>query len=123
MHIVGAYYSHVGDTITVFNDNPGDIILVLNAYEPTNWIIENTGGGTVSQVAITGYNYASSTLSGSGAAGASVTRGYWAACAYGWPFTTGGCAEEALVAEAEATFGTTLQSFRGCYASDAFYVE
>ena len=123
MHIVGAYTPYPSDTITVYNDRPGDIILVLNAYERTNWVIESTGGGTVSQVAITGYNYASSTVSGSGAAGASITRGYWAACAYGWPFTTGGCAEEALVSEAESTFATTLQSFRGCYESDAFYIE
>ena len=79
MHIVGAYQPYPSDTITVYNDRPGDIILGLNAYETTNRVIENTGGGTVSQVAITGHNHETSTVSGAGASGAVITRGYWAA--------------------------------------------
>jgi hypothetical protein len=123
MHIVGAYTPHPGSTITVHNDSPGDIILVLNAYEAVTWHIENTGGGSISQIAMTGYNYSSSTVGGPGASGAEILSGYWSACAYGWPHSTGGCDEPSLVAAAEDHYSTTLQSFRGCYESDYFLIE
>ena len=44
------------------DDNPGEIILVLNSYEPANWQV-NTGGGTISHIAVTGYNHSISTVS------------------------------------------------------------
>ena len=124
LHVVGAYESSSPDgTIRVENDNPGEIILVLNSYEPANWQVENTGGGTISHIAVTGYNHSISTVSGSGASGATVTSDYWSACSYGWPFTTGGCDEPTLVATAETHYGASLASFRGCYRSSLFLID
>jgi hypothetical protein len=122
LHIVGVYEpSPIDSPILVQVNRPGDNKLVLNSYEPVHWIVETSAGAEVSEIVLTGYN--DHIVSGSGAAGATVSEAYWAACAYEWPSDTGGCDTPGLVAASETHFGLTMQSFRACYHRNMFVID
>jgi hypothetical protein len=120
VHVIGIYETssshsadnHPSGNASVTINRPGNHILVLSAYEPTNWHVSLAAGATVRAVQLFGYYAQTVDL-----AGVPVTRG--TACGYSYPYNGGGCDTNQLLASAEAQAGTGLTTFHGCYqASD-----
>ena len=120
VHVIGMYETSsdhstdnhpVGDA-RVAIDRPGNHILVLSAYEPTNWHVSLAAGATVRAIQLFGYNAQAVDLPG-----VPVTHG--TACGYSYPYNGGGCDTNQLLALAEAQAGADVTTFHGCYqASD-----
>jgi hypothetical protein len=117
VHVIGIYEtsSNHGETgnASVTIDRPGDHILVLSAYEPTNWHVSLAAGATVRAVQLFGYSAQTVDL-----AGVPVTRG--TACGYSYPYNGGGCDTNQLLALAEAQAGAGLRTFHGCYQASSW---
>ena len=120
LHVIGVYETssnhsadnHPAGDARVAIERPGDHILALSAYEPTNWHVRLAAGATVRAVQLFGYHAQTVDL-----ANVPVTRG--TACGYSYPYNGGGCDTNELLALAERQAGTRVTTFHGCYqASD-----
>jgi hypothetical protein len=125
LHIVGIYESRSdrggmppGGSTHIRFARPGDNVLVLSSYEPTQWKVELAPGAALSRVILSGYHDQAVTLP----AGIPVEirtyeiRGtYLGAYGYAWPFSDGGSDTPMLVKEVEALTSRKLTSFHGCY--------
>ena len=116
VHVIGMYetssdHTRTGDAhVTI--DRPGDHILVLSAYEATNWHVRLAAGATVRAVQLFGYEAQTVDLPG-------VTVTHGTACGYSYPYNGGGCDTNQLLSLAKAQAGVNITSFHGCYqASD-----
>lgn len=133
-HVIGVYetYSghsgdfHPGGTAYVHvngsNDTP--INLVLSSYEPTTWILDGDGVGSIGNLLINGYY--KSTVQGIDSGKIIDKTGigsYLSACAYKWPGDDQGCDTAGLVQSVEAQFGTPITSFSGTYRATDFSVS
>jgi hypothetical protein len=103
----GPDHHPIGDAY-VSIERPGNHVLVLSAYEPTNWHISLAAGTAVRAVELLGYNAQTVDL-----ANVPVTHG--TACGYSYPYNGGGCDTNALLALAEAQAGASVTTFHGCY--------
>ncbi len=101
---------------------PGSNVLVVSAYESTEWVIDVVGDGELAEVIAVGYE-AQYVVAPSGVQ--TQTSDYESgdeisACGYALPGDGGGCEGEDLVAAAEALTGLTLHAFDGCYYGSSF---
>jgi hypothetical protein len=115
LHLV-THYQPLTPEVTVAVERVGvPIVLSLTSYEPTVWNLVVSPGVVLEQVVLDGYNR--QTVFGvppgvpvtdrSGSAGG-------VACAIRWPYDTGGCDTEGLVASLARLTGLTPTSFLGC---------
>lgn len=108
--------------VDVTVDRPGNSVLVLSAYSPTQWNVHVAGGATIERVIVSGWHEQSVTAP----RGVQVARysyvedgaylGYFGTT---WP----GYDATELVDAAEILTGLELTSFRGCTASASFAIE
>jgi len=117
VHVIGVYetssnHNTVGDAY-VGIERPGNHVLVLSAYEPTNWHVFLAAGATVRSVQLLGYYAQTVDLPN-----VPVTHG--AACGYSYPYNGGGCDTNALLALAAAQAGASVTTFHGCYQATSW---
>ncbi len=101
---------------------PGANVLVLSAYEPTDWTVTLAGGGQLSRVVATGH-HAQSIDAPPGVVVETLAHvdgvsDY--ACGYAVPGNGGGCEGEELVAFAQQHTGLSVAGFDGCYDATEF---
>lgn len=100
-------------------ERPGDQILVVSSYEPTEWQIEVAPGVNLVAVYAAGYHRQSVKLpEGSNAKVKAVSAEAGetsVACGYRLPSEPRGCQTEQLLQWAEDETGIAPTSFRGCY--------
>ncbi len=122
LHIVGQYEPTAARTTVTVTRFGVPLVLVLSAYEPTEWVVELDPRVTVEQVIVNGYE--PSVVMGLPPEIEVVDRtrpgNYLSACAYAWPGDDQGCDTQGLVRGVEALTGLTLTSFQGCYSGTAF---
>ncbi len=101
----GGYHPTGEGRVTI--ERPGDHVLVLSAYEPTDWKVTLAPGVQIQQVVLIGYHAQTVDLN------VPVTHG--TGCGYSYPYNGGGCDTDQLLALAQAHAGADLTSFHGCY--------
>jgi len=112
VHVIGIYetssdHTRTGDA-SVTIDRPGSHVLVLSAYEATNWHVRLAAGATVRAVQLFGVEAQTVDLPG-------VTVTHGTACGYSYPYNGGGCDTNQLLTLAKAQAGVSITSFHGCY--------
>ena len=116
VHVIGIYetssdHTRTGDAhVTI--DRPGSHVLVLSAYEPTNWHVRLAAGATVRAVQLFGFGAQTVDLPGV-LPGVAVMHG--TACGYSYPYNGGGCDTNQLLTLAKTQAGVDITSFHGCY--------
>lgn len=121
VHVFGVYETrgdhgpnnHPVGQADVGIERPGDHVLVLSAYEPTNWHVHLGVGATVRAVQLLGYYTQTVDLPG-----VPVTHG--TACGYSYPYNGGGCDTNELLALAKTQAGADITSFHGCYQASGW---
>lgn len=117
VHVLGVYETrsdhsggyHPTGEARVRIERPGKHVLVLSAYEPTDWKVTLAAGAKIEAVSLVGYHPQTVDLSG-----VPVTQGQ--GCGYSYPYNGQGCDTGALLATAKAHVGgADITSFHGCY--------
>ncbi len=121
LHVVGHYQPSTGEVTVTVARTGVPVVLALVSYEPTTWNVEIPLGVEVERIVVDGLNPqvlvappGIPVLDRSGAGGV--------ACAFRWPFDSGGCDTEGLVASLEALTGLRPTSFMGCYEGVGYRV-
>jgi len=112
MYETGSDHATTGDAFVAI-DRPGNHVLVLSAYESTNWHVRLAAGATVRSVELLGYEAQTVDLR-------SVPVTHGTACGYSYPYNGGGCDTNQLLALAEAQAGVRLTTFHGCYQASSW---
>jgi len=112
VHILSVYetssnHSTAGNAAVTI-ERPGDHILVLSAYESTNWHVQLAPGAKVRGVHLIGYEPQSVDLPN-----IPVTRD--SGCGYSYPYNGGGCDTNVLFERVEARANAGITTFHGCY--------
>ncbi len=120
VHVIGVYetrsdhsggYHPTGDG-RVRIERPGKHVLVLSAYEPTDWQVTLAPGARVEAVTLIGYHAQTVNLK-------DVPITHDTGCGYSYPYNGGGCDTNVLLDLAATHAGADVTSFHGCYhASD-----
>jgi hypothetical protein len=116
VHVIGVYETrsdhshghHPTGEGRVRIDRPGDHVLVLSAYEPTDWKVSLAPGANIEAVTLIGYHPQSVNLTG-----VPVTRD--SGCGYSFPYNGQGCDTDALLELARTHAGADVTTFHGCY--------
>lgn len=132
LHLVSVYETrsdHTGSyhptgTATVEFALPGQNVLALASYEPTEWTVTLAPGASLEKIVAIGY-FRQTVIA---PPGIEVETHYYAeeqyspyaACGYSLPYNGQGCDTDQLIANVEALTGLALSSFDGCYAATAF---
>ncbi len=128
LHMIGQYESSSAGFLEGPSDLPGrtvlhigptqrPVVLALNSYEATEWVLDLDPAAVIQSVLLTGYK--AQTLIAP--AGIPVTNQdsthdyYKVSYAYCWPFCDGGSNTPALVERVEAATGLKLAAFDGAY--------
>lgn len=131
LHIVGIYdggsvsqgqgQPSTPGNVAVKVDRAGTHVLVLAAYEPTNWTVTVGTQTTLQKVILAGYHTQTATVPAgvkvetyTYANKTALTPGY----AYQWPSARG----SQFVTAIETLTGLPLATFRGCYESTSFTI-
>ncbi|HWU88273.1 MAG TPA: hypothetical protein VN253_13395, partial [Kofleriaceae bacterium] len=105
--------NHPTGTATVTIERPGDLALVLSAYEPTDWHVTLAPGAHVRSVTLIGYLTQTVNL-------ANVPIVHAQGCGYSYPYNGGGCDTNQLLALAKQHAGADVTTFHGCYQASSW---
>lgn len=121
VHVIGVYETHgdqhgeyhpPGDAQVTVN-RPGNIALVLSAYEPVNWQVSLGEGVTIKSVTLIGYYDQTVNLT-------NVPVNHGQACGYSYPYNGGGCDTDEMLAKATELAGGEVTTFHGCYQASSW---
>jgi hypothetical protein len=131
VHVFGAYEPRPdGGSIAVRIERPGTHVLVLSAYEPTRFKIEETPGAYIQEIVLIGYHR--HTLAGLDRIGHPIaverrsfderTLGDLPPCGYSLPYNGMGCYTDGILSYVERTRGA-VRSFYGAYNATHFVLR
>jgi hypothetical protein len=112
VHVISVYetssnHSVAGDAkVTI--ERPGRHILVLSAYESTNWHVTLGPNVAIRAVELIGYEPQTVDLP-------NVPVTHDTGCGYSYPYNGGGCDTNALFSLIESRTGAGITTFHGCY--------
>ncbi len=120
VHVIGVYETrsdhspgnHPTGIGRVRIERPGNHVLVLSAYEPTDWQVTLAPGAQIEAITLVGYHTQTVDVP-------NVPITHDTGCGYSYPYNGGGCDTDALLELAATHAGAGVTSFHGCYhASD-----
>ena len=114
VHVVGIYESSGSAHVKV--ERPGRHIVVLSAFEPTEWTVTAGPDARIERVIVNGFHEQKAVAPpGALVENHSGNGKYLAVCARAWRSNEGGCDTAALVKGVERATGRSITTFTGVY--------
>lgn len=119
LRIIGIYETdaphHTMGDCQVHVEMDQEVVLVLSAYEPVHWIVDEVHAGSIQEIIVDHY-YTPQVTAPPGVPVTTIS-GWWSS-AYDWY----DCDARFIVEEMEAMTGLPLTSFAGCYHANEFWL-